>query len=185
MAGGKPACSARSAFEIARGWCEPLVPSIGPLVRRHAARRAARRALIVLLAATHPRSASGALKPLCAGALLAIAVVGLYIQPYIENARELGTRDAGNELRLFPGVVPVVLSVVALERGTSSRVLRIYLALVAIAVELSLGFNGSVYRWLHGHLWGMEAFRLRPRVHSWVPRRHRALRAPCAGGFLA
>jgi hypothetical protein len=147
-------------------------------------------ALIVLLAVTDPRSAKGALGPLCLGALLPIAVVGFYVQPYIENARELGTRDpgevssfsaqlasylvapqqnwlwgwtafrfAGNELRLFPGVVAVALAVVALARGTRSRVAWIYLALVAIAVELSLGFNGRVYRWLHEHLWGMQAFR--------------------------
>jgi hypothetical protein len=146
--------------------------------------------LIVLLAVTDPRSAKGALGPLCLGALLPIAAVALYAQPYIENARELGTRDpgeianfsaqlgsylaapqqnwlwgwtafrfAGEELRLFPGVVCIVLSVVALARGTRSRVEWIYLALVAIAVELSLGFNGRLYRWLHEHLWGMQAFR--------------------------
>jgi hypothetical protein len=55
--------------------------------------------------------------------------------------------------------VPVALAVVALARARRSGPEWIYLALVAIAVELSLGFNSSVYRWLHGHMWTMQAFR--------------------------
>jgi hypothetical protein len=148
--------------------------------------------LIVLLAASHPRSAKAALGPLCLGAILPMVVAALYAQPYLENAREIGTRSpteiasfsgqlasylvapqqnwawgwtafqfGGNELHLFPGTVPVALAAVALVRGmrSRSRVEWIYLALVAISVELSLGFNGSVYRWLHGHLWAVHGFR--------------------------
>jgi hypothetical protein len=66
---------------------------------------------------------------------------------------------SGNERHLFPGVVSVVLSLVALALRPQRRIVWIYLALTILAVELSLGLNGAVYRWLYDHVFVFRGFR--------------------------
>jgi hypothetical protein len=68
-------------------------------------------------------------------------------------------RFQGDELRLFPGLVPVALALLALASRRRRPLTWIYWVLVAIAVELSLGFHGTVYPWLHEHVWAMKGFR--------------------------
>jgi hypothetical protein len=146
-------------------------------------------ALAVLLMLTQPRLARRAFGPLVVGALLPAIVVLIYGQPYLANARELGTRGPGEiagfsaqlisyvtapeqnwlwgwtafrfhgeELRLLPGAVAAALALMAFFHR-SRRLVWIYAALAALAFELSLGFNGWLYRWLYAHVWALEAFR--------------------------
>ena len=68
------------------------------------------------------------------------------------------SRFDGNELRLFPGLVTIVLSVLALAQPRR-RIVWVYLAMAAIAAALSLGLNGPVYRWLYEHVWVFGGFR--------------------------
>lgn len=65
----------------------------------------------------------------------------------------------GNERRLFPGVVAVLLAVCAVLSKARRRLVCIYLALTLLAIELSLGLNGTVYRWLYAHAWALQGFR--------------------------
>jgi hypothetical protein len=70
-----------------------------------------------------------------------------------------GGRFDGNERHLFPGVVAVGLAVAAFAHRRGRRHVWIYLAVTMIAVEFSLGMNGTVYRWLHDRIWALEGFR--------------------------
>ncbi len=146
-------------------------------------------ALAVLLALTQPQLARRAAGPLFLGALMPAVLVFFYGQPYLANARELGTRGPGEiagfsaqlvsyvtapqenwlwgwtafrfhgeELRLLPGATAMALALVAFVHR-SRRLVWIYAAMAALAFELSLGFNGSLYRWLYAHVWALEAFR--------------------------
>jgi hypothetical protein len=65
----------------------------------------------------------------------------------------------GNELRLFPGTVAVALALLAFAQRNRPRLVWVYGAVTALAVELSLGLNGPLYRWLHAHLWVLQGFR--------------------------
>lgn len=136
----------------------------------------------VLLAITTPREAPVGLAALVLGAMIAGLLTIPYAWPYIENVRMLGPRSpadiaaysasfssymatpwqnwmwgwtgdsfTGNELHLSPGIMMVVLGVLALIRRPR-RVVWIYVALCAAAVEMSLGINGQAYPWLHGHI---------------------------------
>jgi hypothetical protein len=84
-------------------------------------------------------------------------------------------RFTGNELHLFPGLVTVVLSIVALARRPR-RIVWIYIALAAIAVTLSLGMNGPVYTWLYARIAFLNGFRAPARF---------GILACCALGVLA
>ncbi len=70
-------------------------------------------------------------------------------------------RYDGNELHLFMGLVATLLAAIGLltSRAPSRRLAWIYLVLLVAAVELSLGLNGTVYRWLHGLLFALQGFR--------------------------
>jgi hypothetical protein len=85
-------------------------------------------------------------------------------------------RFQGDELRLCPGFVPVALAVMALAHRRRRPLTWIYVVLVAMAVELSLGLNGTVYPWLHAHIWMMKGFRAPARF---------AILACCALAVLA
>jgi hypothetical protein len=85
-------------------------------------------------------------------------------------------RFEGDELRLFPGLVPIALAFLAFAGRRLRPLTWIYVVLVAIAVELSLGFNGTVYPWLHTHVWAMKGFRAPARF---------AILACCALAVLA
>lgn len=68
-------------------------------------------------------------------------------------------RFTGDELRLFPGVVAVVLGCLAFINGGRRRLAAIYGTILAVSVLLSLGFNAPVYRWLYEHVWQVRGFR--------------------------
>jgi hypothetical protein len=146
-------------------------------------------ALAVLLAVTRPGRAVGGVRALAIGSIIPVAVAAVYAQPYLANAKILGPRPpeeiaqfsaraasyfaapqenwlwgwtawgfSGNELHLFPGALAIALAVVALlfRRG---RFAWIYAALAALAVELSFGLNGTLYRWLYEHVASLNGFR--------------------------
>jgi hypothetical protein len=146
-------------------------------------------ALALLLIATRPDEGRRALVPLCCGALLAVALTLPYAFPYLAATRELGPRPAGevltfsaewrsyltapyqnwiwgwtawaysgNERHLFPGVMTVVLAALGLA-WKPRRLPLIYVALAALAVVLSLGLNGALYRWLYDHTFAFRGFR--------------------------
>jgi hypothetical protein len=146
--------------------------------------------LVVSLALMQSREAKRAVVPLAIAAIMAAAVMAAYARPYMENARELGTRDLGdvsqfsahlasyvtaplqnwlwgwtasryegNELRLFPGLIAVVLALLALMHRPRRRVSSAYVVVIAVAATLSLGVNGPIYRWMYEHLWVLGAFR--------------------------
>ena len=162
----------------------------------------------VMLMASRPAQARRALRPLCLGALLAAALTLPYTLPYLAATQELGPRPEGdvltfsaawgsylaaprenwlwgwtawdfigNERHLFPGVVAIVLAIVALA-WRPRRVVWIYLALTLMCIELSLGLNGRLYRWLYDHFFAFRGFRAPARF---------AILACCAmsvlGGF--
>lgn len=162
--------------------------------------------LSVLLALSRPRTARAALGTLLTGAVIPAVVVAVYAWPYVMNARVLGRRSpdeiasfsaqlasyvaapqenwlwgwtasqfSGDELRLFPGTVAVALALIALALRPH-RLVWIYVATVAVAVELSLGFNGTLYRWLFAHVWALQGFRAPARF---------AILACCGLGVLA
>jgi hypothetical protein len=148
----------------------------------------------LLLIAAHPRRAPIALTVLAIGGLVAIALTYPYARPYVENASKLGPRDLGevvqysadplsyltappqnwlwggtadrfpgNELRFFPGVVAIALALVAFGRRPRAMILT-YWVLCAIAVELSLGFNGRLYPILYAYLWPLHGLRAPARI---------------------
>jgi hypothetical protein len=163
-------------------------------------------ALAILLMMSQPQLASGAIVPLGLGVMVAAVLTLPYAVPYIENTRLLGPRDpgevamfsaqldsffltpqqnwlwgwtafkfGGNELHLFPGVAAIGLALLALARRPRRQV-WIYLALAALAAALSLGSNGTLYRWLHEYVWVFRGFRAPARF---------AILACCALAVLA
>ena len=70
-----------------------------------------------------------------------------------------GGRFEGDERQLFPGVIAVALALLPFARRRRPRLVWIYLAITVVAIELSLGMNGTVYRWLHDHIWALAGFR--------------------------
>ena len=145
--------------------------------------------LALLLAATGPRPARSAVRPFFLGAAIMTMLTAPYAIPYIQNTRALGPRDpgevadfsarlgsylsapeqnwlwrwtafeyAGNELHLFPGLAAVALAVVGLVKGPR-HITRIYLAILVVAVVLSLGSLGPVYGWLYDHVRALQGFR--------------------------
>jgi hypothetical protein len=163
-------------------------------------------ALAALLMLRHPQLGRRAIVPLGLAALVAGLLTLPYALPYIENSRLLGARDpaevatfsaqidsffltpqqnwlwgwtafkfGGNELHLFPGAAALGLAILALARRPRSHV-WIYLALTALAAVLSLGSNGTLYRWLNAHVWVFRGFRAPARF---------AILADCALAVLA
>jgi hypothetical protein len=64
-----------------------------------------------------------------------------------------GPADVGlSERRLFPGLVPIVLALVALLLRPPHRDALLYLVVLLVAFEMSLGFRGYSYRFLYEHL---------------------------------
>jgi hypothetical protein len=163
-------------------------------------------ALAILLMMSQPQLARGAIVPLGLGVMVAVVLTLPYAVPYIENTRELGPRDpsevatfsarlnsffltpqqnwlwgwtaftfGGNELHLFPGVAAIGLALMAVARRPRRHV-WIYLALTALAAALSLGSNGTLYRWLNEYVWVFRGFRAPARF---------AILACCALAVLA
>lgn len=112
-----------------------------------------------------------------------------FAMPYLEASAELGSRPmtdisrysaapvnyfatshlnrlwgwtsdqwGGSELRLFPGAVALLLAAIGLARRPAGGVL-LYAATAALAVELSFGLNGAVYRVLAEQVGALQGFR--------------------------
>ena len=82
----------------------------------------------------------------------------------------------GNELHLFPGVVAVLAAALGLVGHRRDRTVWIYLALTLLAIDLSLGMNGTTYSWLYRHVGPLSGFRAPARF---------AILAVCALSVLA
>jgi hypothetical protein len=163
-------------------------------------------ALALLLIATRRGDALRAVGPLCAGALLAAVLTLPYALPYLAATRELGPRPrgevllfsaewssylaapyqnwlwgwtawtyTGNERHLFPGVIAAALAVLGLA-WKPRRIVWVYAAVMLLAVVLSLGLNGALYRWLYDHTFAFRGFRAPARF---------AILACCAMSVLA
>jgi hypothetical protein len=139
-----------------------------------------------------------AVVPLTAGAVLAVAVTGLYARPYLRARDRVGERPVeqvrifearpadylmtppGNwlyghrerhgepERRLFPGAVPILLAVVAVLLRPPSRVIVLYVLVGVAAFEASLGFRGYSYSFLHEHIRAFHALRAPARLGIFV-----------------
>ena len=161
--------------------------------------------LVVILAASDPRRARAVLPGLALGAAIAAVLILPYMQPYMQNVSTVGrrptsevaqysaepinyllappenwlwngTRDSiGNEGRLFPGLGAVLLALAAFAYRPR-RVVWIYAALCALAVELSFGVNGIVYGWLYERVDALHGLRAPARF---------AILAQCALAVLA
>ena len=59
---------------------------------------------------------------------------------------------ADDELQLFPGIVPVLLAGFGLFRRSHAIRPLVYLVLLMVAVEMSLGVHGFTYPWLYRHI---------------------------------
>jgi hypothetical protein len=71
------------------------------------------------------------------------------------------------ELRLFPGLVAVVLALGALLHPRR-RVVILYAVTAFVVIQLSFGMNGSLYRLLLGHLTALQGFRSLARFGIFV-----------------
>jgi hypothetical protein len=142
-----------------------------------------------MLSLGQPDARTRALVPLCLGGLLAASLTLPYALPYLANTRELGPRPAaevamfsaqwgsyasapaenwlwgwtawgfsGNERHLFPGVTAVTLALIGFA-WRPRRLVWMYAALTLLALELSLGLNGALYRWLYDHIFAFRGFR--------------------------
>jgi hypothetical protein len=163
-------------------------------------------ALALLLLATGSRPARSVAGPFCLAGLVAAILVAPYAIPYVHNTRALGPRELGdvatfsarfasylsapqqnwmwgwtsvdypgNELHLFPGLAAVALAVFGFLKGPRP-IAGVYLALLTMAVVLSLGTYGWVYGWLYAHVRALQGFRAPARF---------AILACCALAILA
>jgi hypothetical protein len=161
--------------------------------------------LVVALAASGPRRARAALPGLALGAAIAVMLTLPYMLPYRANVSTVGSRPTsevaqysaapisyllappqnwlwggthdsiGNEGRLFPGLGAVLLGLAA-AAYRPRRLVWIYAALWALAVELSFGVNGIVYGWLYAQVNALHGLRAPARF---------AILAQCALAVLA
>jgi hypothetical protein len=162
-------------------------------------------ALVVLLVLTRPSRFVAALPGLALGAAIAAALTVPYMWPYLETARMAGPRGATEiaqysatamsylasppqnwlwgwtssqwghpELNLYPGVIAVALAVTGVT-SRSRRIFAVYVAIAALAIELSWGVNGWLYPWL-ARLGVLQGLRSPSRF---------AIVALCAIGVLA
>ncbi|MBS1816421.1 MAG: hypothetical protein JSU08_00680 [Acidobacteria bacterium] len=160
-------------------------------------------ALVLATARTRTRAV---VLPLLAAGVVAVVLTAPFAWPYRAAANELGGRTAeeiarysatfhsyfatttwnrvwgwtadrwgGPELRLFPGAVALALAALAVVRRPS-RVTLVYVLLAVTAVELSFGFNGTIYRALVDHVEALRGFRATARF---------AVIASCAVALLA
>jgi hypothetical protein len=67
-------------------------------------------------------------------------------------------RWGGRELRLFPGVIAVVLALFSVS-NRSWKWTVVYGVVTAVAIELSFGTHGAGYRWLTDHVAALRGFR--------------------------
>jgi hypothetical protein len=75
-----------------------------------------------------------------------------------------GASFKDDELQLFPGVIALLLALAGLVLRPDRRMVWVYAALTGLLVELSFGFNGVLYPWLHGHLFALRGLRATARI---------------------
>jgi hypothetical protein len=139
-----------------------------------------------------------ALVPLTAGALLAVAIVGVYAVPYLHARDRVGERPPAEiriftarpgdylvtsqrnwvyggfqapsepERRLFPGAVALLLGASALLLRTPSRTIIVYVLGAVAAFEASLGLQGYFYSFLYEHASAFHALRAPARLGIFV-----------------
>jgi hypothetical protein len=136
--------------------------------------------LVLLLACARPRQTLGAVPSLAVSIGVAVALISPYGWPYLKTARLLGPRGlaevgtlsasgisyltappqswlwgwtskrwGGPETRLYLGVVACMLALAG-AAYRPRRVVFVYAALAALAIELSFGTNGWLYSTLAG-----------------------------------
>ena len=74
----------------------------------------------------------------------------------------------GPERRLFPGAIPVFLAIIGLLLRVPSRRALVYLVLLAVAFETSLGVGGYLYPFLHEHVEAYRGLRASARLGIFV-----------------
>jgi len=149
--------------------------------------------LVALLLAFDRRRALAALPPLALAVVVGAAIATPFALPYLQNARTLGVRGiedvaafsarpinylatpflnwvwgwtaerfGATEVRLFPGLIAILLAAGALGRR-APRIVWIYVVLLVFGVEMSLGVNGHLYRWVYDRVWPLHALRAAAR----------------------
>jgi hypothetical protein len=78
------------------------------------------------------------------------------------------SRRSAPERRLFPGTVAVLLAIAGLLLVPPSRRTIVYLLLLVAAFEISLGFNGYTYPFLHDHVSAYRGLRALARLGVFV-----------------
>jgi len=136
--------------------------------------------------------------PLAAGAVLAVALVGIYARPYLLARDRVGERPVAEvltfaarpadylvtlptnwlygrwqprgemERRLFPGALPFLLAAVVLLVRRPSRVVIMYVLVGVFAFEASLGLGGYSYSFLYQHLSPFRGLRAPARLGIFV-----------------
>jgi hypothetical protein len=139
-----------------------------------------------------------AVVPLAAGAVLAVALIGLYARPYLLARDRVGERPVAEvltfaarpadylvtlptnwlygrwqtrgemERRLFPGALPFLLAVVAVLLRRPSRVVVVYVVVGVAAFEASLGLRGYSYSFLYQYLSPFRGLRAPARLGIFV-----------------
>ena len=74
------------------------------------------------------------------------------------------SRRAASERRLFPGLTPIVFAILAVLLRAASRRAIVYLVLLVLAFEGSLGLNGYVYPFVHQYVPVYRGLRAAPRL---------------------
>jgi hypothetical protein len=147
-----------------------------------------------LLLAADPGRAMRAIRPLAAGAIVAALVVAPFAAPHFAARKSVGERPVseieyysakgqdylaahprnvvfgpltagwgGQERELFQGLAVPLIALVALWPPLSAA--RIGYALgLALAFELSLGFNGVLYPWMHAYVLPYRGLRVPARM---------------------
>jgi hypothetical protein len=146
-------------------------------------------ALAIVLILVRRQKSAIAIAWLAVGAGVAFALTLPYARPYLENLRLLGSRSVdevaafsarpvnylatpsqnwvwgwtsdrfgASELRLFPGAIATVLAALAFVKAPR-KMAWAYLVVCIVAVELSLGINGHLYRWLLPYVHALNALR--------------------------
>jgi hypothetical protein len=147
----------------------------------------------LLLLSVPRRQALRAATALALGAATAAVIGAIYARPYLAAGGQVGRRSAAEsagysarpsdylaatpdnriygaafesypERRLFPGIIPILLAIAGVLGRRSARSALIYLIALAAAFEMSLGFNGFLYRFLYYHVPVFAALRVPARL---------------------
>jgi hypothetical protein len=150
--------------------------------------------LLLATTATKGDRGLTAMTGLLSGGLVAAGLGLVSLLPYVNNVARLGVRETaeigihsavaksyvsapvenwlwgwtspmvtGDELHLFPGVIGTALALVGLACAPR-RTALVYGVIMALAVELSFGLNGTLYPWLYRYLFPLQGLRATARA---------------------